>query len=100
VLVSALAMAGVVLGGAGQAVADPLLDEVVEFTGAVLFLEHKVPALVIGAVRDGETAIYGFGETSDGSEKAPGADTLGSARSPRPSQATCWPISPPATWSR
>lgn len=62
--------------GAGQAVADPLLDEVVEFTGAVLFLEHKVPALVIGAVRDGETAIYGFGETSDGSEKAPGADTL------------------------
>jgi D-alanyl-D-alanine-carboxypeptidase/D-alanyl-D-alanine-endopeptidase len=76
VLVSALAMVGVVLGGAGQAVADPLLDEVVEFTGAVLFLEHKVPALVIGAVRDGETAIYGFGETSDSSEKAPGADTL------------------------
>ena len=52
VLLAALAMAGVVLGGAGQAVADPLLDEAVEFAGAVLFLEHKVPDLVIGAMRD------------------------------------------------
>jgi len=76
VLLAALAMAGVVFAGAGQAVADPLLDEAVEFVGAVLFLEHKVPALVIGAMRDGETAIYGFGETSDGSGKAPDGNTL------------------------
>lgn len=54
---------------------DALLDEVVSFTGTVLFLEQKVPGLVIGAVRNGETSIHGFGEATDGGE-APDGDTL------------------------
>ena len=40
---------------------DPLLDETVSFTGEILYLESKVPALVIGAIRNGQMAIYGFG---------------------------------------
>src|SRR3954447_23652412 len=32
--------------------ADALLEEIVEFTGQILFIESGVPALVIGAVRD------------------------------------------------
>ena len=58
-----------------SASADPLLDETVEFTGTVLFLQSKVPGLVIGAVRNGETAIHGFGERIDGGEK-PDGDTV------------------------
>jgi len=54
---------------------DALLDEVVSFTGTVLFIEQKVPGLVIGAIRNGETAVYGFGETKDGGE-APDGDTV------------------------
>jgi D-alanyl-D-alanine-carboxypeptidase/D-alanyl-D-alanine-endopeptidase len=53
-----------------------LLEEIVEFTGTVLFLQNHVPALVIGVVRDGETAVFGFGETSDGSGKPPDRHTL------------------------
>ena len=63
------------VGAPGALLADPLLEEVVEFTGTVLFLEHKVPGLVIGAVRNGETAVYGIGEISDGGE-APDGDTV------------------------
>ena len=62
-------------GPCGTALADPLLDETVSFTGQVLFLEHKVPALVIGAVRNGEVSIHGFGERSQGGA-APDGDTL------------------------
>ena len=57
------------------AFADPRLDEAVVFTGQILFLEHKVPGLVIGAVRNGETSVQGFGERSDGGP-APDGDTL------------------------
>jgi D-alanyl-D-alanine-carboxypeptidase/D-alanyl-D-alanine-endopeptidase len=53
-----------------------LLEEIVEFTGTVLFLQNHVPALVIGVVRDAETAVFGFGETSDGSGKPPDRHTL------------------------
>ena len=67
--------ASVSVGAPGAALTDPLLEEVVEFAGTVLFLEHKVPGLVIGAVRNGETAIYGIGEASDGGE-APDGDTV------------------------
>ncbi len=55
---------------------DALLDETVEFTGQVLFLETDVPGLVIGAIRNGETSIHGFGERADGTGKAPDADTV------------------------
>ncbi|MGA9444272.1 MAG: D-alanyl-D-alanine-carboxypeptidase/endopeptidase AmpH [Methyloceanibacter sp.] len=62
-------------GTGAPALADPLLDETVEFTGTILFLQSKVPGLVIGAVRNGETAIYGFGERREGG-KAPDGDTV------------------------
>jgi D-alanyl-D-alanine-carboxypeptidase/D-alanyl-D-alanine-endopeptidase len=70
-----LAAACAALTAPRAALADPLLDETVEFTGTVLYLEHKVPGLIIGAVRNGETAVFGFGEASDGG-KAPDGDTV------------------------
>lgn len=41
--------------------ADPLLEEMVAFTGAIAFFGSGAPGLVIAAVRDGETAFAGFG---------------------------------------
>lgn len=55
---------------------DLLLSEVVEFTGAVLYLDIQVPALIIGATHNGKRAIAGFGEIADGSEQEPDGDTL------------------------
>jgi D-alanyl-D-alanine-carboxypeptidase/D-alanyl-D-alanine-endopeptidase len=65
----------VVVGAAPEARADPLLDEVVGFTGDILYLQYKVPGLIIGAVRNGDIAIHGVGETSDGG-KEPDGDTV------------------------
>jgi D-alanyl-D-alanine-carboxypeptidase/D-alanyl-D-alanine-endopeptidase len=53
-----------------------LLDESVGFAGQVLFLALKVPALVLGVVRDGQTSIQGFGRRADNANEAPGAETL------------------------
>jgi len=55
---------------------DPLLDETVNFTGAVLYYSLGVPGLVIGAVRNGETAVAGFGRVSDAVDRPPDGDTL------------------------
>jgi D-alanyl-D-alanine-carboxypeptidase/D-alanyl-D-alanine-endopeptidase len=55
---------------------DPLLAETVNFTGAILYYSSGVPGLVIGAVRDGETAVAGFGRISAGVDRAPDGDTL------------------------
>jgi serine-type D-Ala-D-Ala carboxypeptidase/endopeptidase len=52
------------------------LDEAVAFAGQVLFLASKPPGLVIGAVRNGQTTVQGFGRRSDGSDAAPDAETL------------------------
>jgi D-alanyl-D-alanine-carboxypeptidase/D-alanyl-D-alanine-endopeptidase len=62
--------------GASALADDKLLEETVNFTGMVFFLQSRVPALVIGVVRDGKTAVFGFGETSDGSGKAPDKHTM------------------------
>ena len=67
---------GACLLGASARAQQKLLDETVEFTGTMLFLQSHVPALIIGAVRDGKTAVFGFGETSDGSGKAPDRHTM------------------------
>jgi serine-type D-Ala-D-Ala carboxypeptidase/endopeptidase len=56
---------GVMLFAARARADDKLLEATVEFTGTVLFLQSHVPALVIGVVRDGQTVVFGFGETSD-----------------------------------
>src|SRR5271163_860617 len=53
-----------------------LLDDAVGFTGQILFLTVKTPALVLGVVRNGETSIQGFGRRADNSSEAPAADTL------------------------
>ena len=48
----------------------------VDFTGTIIYLGAKVPGLVIGVVRNGETVVRGYGEISDGSGKEPDGDTL------------------------
>jgi D-alanyl-D-alanine-carboxypeptidase/D-alanyl-D-alanine-endopeptidase len=53
-----------------------LLDETVQFAGAVLFASTHVPGMIIGAVRDGETATIGFGRRNDQSGEAPDGDTM------------------------
>ncbi len=69
--------AALILGLAGSARAESrLLAETAEFTGALLFLDLHVPGLVIGVVRNGETAVVGFGEIADRTGKKPDGDTL------------------------
>ena len=57
---------------AGQA----LLDESVGFTGQILFLATKTPALVLGVVQGGRTSIQGFGSRAENPDEAPDANTL------------------------
>ncbi len=52
------------------------LDEAVGFAGQILFLATKVPALVIGVVRNGQNSIHGFGRRAEGSEAEPDGGTL------------------------
>src|SRR5215210_743029 len=54
----------------------PLLEETVNFTGAILYHSLGVPGLVIGVVRDGQIAVAGFGRISDGVDRAPDGNTL------------------------
>src|SRR5262245_65874892 len=57
----AIVMAAVA-SSADPARASALLDEIVGFNGQVFIIDTKVPAVVIGAIRDGETSVKGFGE--------------------------------------
>src|SRR5260370_12954206 len=75
-MIAALAVAGFAWTSMGTAQADPLLDEMVEFTGQIFFIESKVPAVVIGAVRNGEVSVRGFGERSGPGSAPPDCDTL------------------------
>src|SRR4051794_25641455 len=72
----ALAAVAMLLFGTGARADDKLLEQTIGFTGEVIFLQTKVPALVIGVVRDGKTAVFGFGEASDGSGKPPDGQTM------------------------
>src|SRR5215217_3459677 len=74
-LLAQLTMTLVVFGASARA-DNKFLEETVKFTAEVLFLQSHVPALVIGVVRNGQTAVFGFGETSDGSGKPPDGDTM------------------------
>ncbi|MGH6735519.1 MAG: serine hydrolase [Methyloceanibacter sp.] len=65
-----------VIGAPSIGQADPLLDEIVEFTGEIFYIDTKVPAVVIGAVRDGETAVFGFGERDGPGSAPPDGDTV------------------------
>src|SRR5262245_446148 len=55
---------------------DRLLAEAVDFTGTLTYLGTTVPAFLMVAVRNGETAFAGFGKIADKSDKAPDADTI------------------------
>ncbi|HET7716141.1 MAG TPA: D-alanyl-D-alanine-carboxypeptidase/endopeptidase AmpH [Bauldia sp.] len=71
------AAAAVLLSTALPALAeDPLLHEAIELPAAVLYLDSRVPGLVMGVIRNGETAVIGFGETARGSGKVPDGDTM------------------------
>jgi D-alanyl-D-alanine-carboxypeptidase/D-alanyl-D-alanine-endopeptidase len=74
-LLAPVVMAALLFGADARA-SDRLLEETVGFAGQVLFLQTRVPALVIGVVRDGKTAVFGFGETSDGSGRPPDGRTM------------------------
>ena len=74
---SALLVVITVLGAGGsRANADKLLNEAADFTGTFIYLEAKVPGMVIGVIRNGETSVHGFGKIADGSDKEPDGDTL------------------------
>ena len=73
---AAAAAVAAALMAPGALRADALLDEAVGFAGVFAFLGSGAPGLVIAAVRDGETAFAGFGETVKGSGKAPDGDTM------------------------
>ncbi len=52
------------------------LDEAVGFTGQILFLATKVPALIIGVIRNGQTSIQGFGRRDEGTNAEPDDGTV------------------------
>ena len=59
--------AAALLAGAATPAAfaeDRELQEATGFTGTVMYLTAQVPGLIFGAVRNGETALVGFGETA------------------------------------
>src|SRR5262249_53725191 len=60
----------------GAVAEDRLLNEAVNFTGTLTYLGTKVPGFVMVAVRNGETAVAGFGKIADKSDKVPDADTM------------------------
>lgn len=61
---------------AAPVAADPLLEEATEMTGEIFFLSSGVPGAVVGAIRDGETAVFGYGETRAGNGTPPDGDTV------------------------
>ncbi len=56
--------------------AQAALEEIVGFTGQKLFLATKPPALVIGAVRNSQGAVFGFGRRSERTFRPPDGDTV------------------------
>jgi serine-type D-Ala-D-Ala carboxypeptidase/endopeptidase len=70
--------AALVLGGAapGAFAEDKELAEATQFTGTIMYLSAEVPGFIFGAVRNGETAFAGFGETRDGSGKEPDENSI------------------------
>lgn len=74
-LAAALAAALAALPAAARA-EDPLLTEAVNFAGVFGYLSAGAPGFVLAAVRNGETAVAGFGRAAEGSDRAPDGDTL------------------------
>jgi D-alanyl-D-alanine-carboxypeptidase/D-alanyl-D-alanine-endopeptidase len=72
------ALSAVVIAVASEARANDklVLEEVLQSTGEAFFLETKAPALVIGAIRNGESWVTGFGKANPESDRAPDGRTL------------------------
>jgi D-alanyl-D-alanine-carboxypeptidase/D-alanyl-D-alanine-endopeptidase len=70
--------AALILGGVTPSALaeDRELAEATDFTGTIMYLSSDVPGLIFGAVRNGETALAGFGETRDGSGKEPDENSI------------------------
>ncbi len=51
------------------------LEETVGFMGQILYLQSGTPGFIIGAIKDGETFVEGFGEYADGAGAPPNGDT-------------------------
>ena len=64
------------IGITGIANADALLDEAVAFNAQILHLQTDVPGLLFAAIKNGEVAVAGFGETKRGNGIAPDGDTV------------------------
>ena len=60
---------------AAEAPVDPVVDAA-EFAGEVLFLESGAPGMVMVIVRNGQSHVFGFGETAKGNGKTPDGKTL------------------------
>ena len=67
---------GVMSAAASAFAEDKELLEATQFTGTIAFLSAKVPGFIFGAVRNGETAFAGFGETRDGNGKTPDENSI------------------------
>ena len=77
-----------------------LLDDTVGFTGQILFLSVKTPALVLGVVRNGQTSIQGFGRrAATRANRPPPTRCSESDRSPKRSPASFSRASPRTAWS-
>ena len=75
-LTSFAALLILVLGTAQAPHADDrFLEETVGFMAQILYLQAGTPAFVIGAVRNGETFVAGYGDFAEGSGEAPDGDT-------------------------
>jgi hypothetical protein len=76
-LACAAAVALPLIGSGPAAFAeDRLLKEAVNFNGVITYLATKVPGYLLVAVRNGETAIAGFGDIADKRGKTPDGDTM------------------------
>lgn len=61
------------LGTASVHAEDKLLAEAVDFTGTFIYLGAKPPALVIGAIRNGETVVRGSARSPTAAARSPTA---------------------------
>ena len=72
----AAVLALLIASGNAAPAEDRLLKQAVDFNGAITYLATKVPGFLLVAVRNGETAIAGFGDIADKRGKTPDGDYL------------------------
>ena len=58
-----------------RATSRAFLHATVDFAAQIFFVSARPPAFILGAVKDGETAIVAFGDRSSSQKEAPTGDT-------------------------